>query len=116
MEDEWSARVRMAEEAVEHFKALVHDANENYIAACRRLSEAKLERARSQPHPWLGHMVYRIMGGEHLRNRIERGTVQFKEFNTPDYGNPHIPPGSYYVLVDKKHAKWLDKSWELELL
>lgn len=113
MDDE---TVAAAEVAADEALRLVHEANENYIAACKALAVAKLERARFNPHPWMGQAVYRIMGGEHLRNRLERGTVQFKEFNTPDYGNPHIPPGSYYVLVDKKHAKWLDKSWELELL
>lgn len=109
-------RVKEAEDAVVAALERVHQANEDYLAACRALAEAKLDRARFNPHPWMGQAVYRIMGGEHLRNRLERGIVQFKEFNTPDYGNPHIPPGSYYVLVDKKHAKWLDKSWELELL
>lgn len=108
--------VQMAEEAVQFALKAVHDANLNYITACTLLGKAKIEAARKQPHPWLGLNVYRIMGGEGLRNRIEHGTVCFKDIQTPDYGNPHIAPGSYYVLVDGKSAHLLNKDWELDLL
>ena len=102
----------LVERALKH----VHAANEDYIQACKVLARAKLEAARATPHPWLGMQVYRFMGGTGIRNRIEHGLVCFKDFQTPDYGNPHIAPGSYFVLVDNKTAHLLNNNWELDLL
>jgi hypothetical protein len=108
--------VARAEQEVELALMEVHSANERYIKACSALGKAKLELARSTPHPWLGQQVYRIMGGGNIRTRAEHGIVHFKDFHCPDYGNPHIKPGSYYVLVDGKSAHALTKEWELDLL
>jgi hypothetical protein len=94
----------------------VSDANSEYIEACRELSYAKINHARDNPHPWMGQTVTRIQKGAGLHNRAETGVVCFKEYSTPDYGNSHIEPGKYYVLVDGKTAHWLDESWQLDLL
>lgn len=94
----------------------VDAANHRYVAALKILASAKLEAARNEGHPWLGMQVYRIMGGGPIRTRAEHGIVCFKDFETPDYGNAHIMPGTYYVLVDGKSAHMLNKDWELDLL
>jgi hypothetical protein len=109
-------RLAEARAAVEAALKLVHDANDAYIQACRELADAKLDEARQKPHPWLGMSVYRVMKGEKVRHREEHGVVCFKEYTDPDYGNSHIQPGMYYVLVDGKSAHWLDDSWLLDLL
>jgi len=116
MEPSNDPAVQTAIEAVELALRRLHEANQYYIQACRVLGRAKIAAARNNPHPWLGQQVYRIMGGEHIRNRIERGVVCFKEVETPDYGNPHIAPGTYYVLVGNKSAHLLNNDWELDLL
>jgi hypothetical protein len=103
------ALVALALEEVEH-------ANRRYVKALKNLSDAKMDMARSNPHEWFGMQVYRIMGGGQLRTRAEHGIVSFKDYQTPDYGNSHISPGSYYVLVDGKSAHALTKEWELDLL
>lgn len=108
--------VRVAEAEVERALKHLTEANAQYIKAQRRLFVAKLERARDNPHPWFKMAVYRVIKVEGLRNRIEHGVVYFKDQDTPDYGNPHIPVGSYYVLVDGSKAKTLSADWELELL
>jgi len=94
----------------------VADANAAYIDACKALAYARIEQARNNPHPWMGQTVTRIQKGAGLHNRAETGVVCFKEYSTPDYGNSHIEPGKYYVLVDGKTAHWLDESWQLDLL
>jgi hypothetical protein len=109
-------KVTLARAAVEAALKLVHDANEAYIKACKDLADAKLDLAREKAHPWAGMSVYRIMKGERTKHREERGVVCFKEYTDPDYGNSHISPGTYYVLVDGKSAHWLDDSWMLDLL
>ena len=111
---EWS--VRMATTRVEVALKRVHEANERYIQACRELAHAKIEVARAKPHPWHNMTVYRIMGGTGIRSRAEYGIVSFKDLSSPDYGNPHIAPGSYYVLVDGKSAHLLNNDWQFDLL
>jgi hypothetical protein len=108
--------LKVCEQLVERAIEAVHLANQEYIKACKDLGYAKVALARANPHEWYGMNVYRIMGGEHIRNRIERGVVCFKDFETLDYGNPHIAPGSYYVLVDGKTAHMLNNDWQLDLL
>ena len=109
-------QVAAAEDLIARALKDVHEANEDYIEACKLLAKAKLNLARSTPHPWYGQSVYRIMGGAGLRHRVEHGVVSFKEYDTPDCGNSHIAPGTYYVLVDGKSAHWLNNDWELDLL
>lgn len=108
--------IEAAREAVEAARDRVHVANQDYIKACMALSTANLEHARANPHPWMGMAVYRIMGGGELKTRSEHGRVCFKDRGSDDYGNPHIPIGAYYVLIDNRRAAWLDESWLLELL
>lgn len=109
-------RVEEAKAAVAAALKLVHDANAAYIQACRDLAEAKIDVSRQKPHPLLGQHVYRVMKGEKTKHRAEHGVVCFKEYSDPDYGNSHIQPGMYYVLVDGNSAHWLDDSWLLDLL
>ena len=108
--------IEEAEAAVKKALADVHDANQAYIKACKALSRAQIDAARENPHPWLGMTVYRVMGGGELKRRLEHGVVRFKDTGEDDFGNPHIPFGSYYVLVGGNAAKWLDETWNLELL
>ena len=108
--------IEEAKAAVDAAAEAVHAANLEYIKACKLLAQAKLEQARSEPHPWFNMPVYRIMGGGALKHRKEHGRVCFKDFGDDDYGNPHIPHGAYYVLTDSKQAAWLDNSWLVELL
>jgi hypothetical protein len=108
--------LQIATEEVERALNVVHEANQQYIQACKMLARVKMEMARSTPHPWAGLTVYRIMTGAGIRSRIEHGKVVFKDIKDPDYGNAHIAPGSYYVLVDGKSAHMLTKEWELDLL
>jgi hypothetical protein len=108
--------LRIANAQVANALKQVADANAGYVEALHRASEARVELARIKGHPWLGLQVYRIMGAEGLRGRIEHGTVCFKEYGDDDFGNPHLSAGSYYVLVKGKTAHALDNSWELDLL
>lgn len=93
----------------------VKEANDYYITACKHLADAKLEAKRAEGHPWLGLRVYRVMGGADTTKRLEHGTVCFKEYTDPDYGNGHIAPGTFYVLTDAKEAKFLEPNWMVEL-
>jgi hypothetical protein len=112
--------VAVATENVEKALRAVQDANDRYKQACTDLGHAKINLARSERHPWFGQQVYRIMGGGTLRTRAEHGVVCFRDVMTPDYGNAHIPVGSYYVLVGetstRPSAHALTKEWELDLL
>jgi hypothetical protein len=110
------AKVIEAEYHVETAKRRLETAQANYLRATKRLTIAQVADARANPHEWLGMSVYRIMTAIKGRSRIERGTVQFKDFDTPDYGNPHIAIGHYYVLTEKQTAHQLDQTWLLELL
>lgn len=93
----------------------VNSANKRYKEACTKLGHLKVDIARERGHPWLGFHVWRVV--ESLgRKKLEKGLVSFKDFGTPDYGNTHIPIGRYFVLTDKGYAKWLDESWQLELI
>jgi hypothetical protein len=114
--DDPERSIEIAEARVEVALKQVHEANERYIEACRILATAKVEAARLKPHPWHNMSVYRIMGGTGIKPRMEHGVVSFKDLSSPDYGNPHIAPGSYYVLVDGKSAHSLNKDWEIDLL
>jgi len=109
-------RIAEAKARVESTLKAVAVANDAYNEACRNLAAVKLAVARETPHPWMGMQVYRVMKGEKVKHRIENGVVCFKGYDTPNYGNPHIQPGSYYVLVNNKTAHWLDNSWQLDLL
>jgi hypothetical protein len=106
----------VAQALVEDALKAVTEANARYIDACKELADARLDHARENPHPWAGMHVYKVMKGDKTRTRAVYGVVVFKERNDPDYGNSHIMPGSYYVLVDNKSAHWLDDTWQLDLL
>ena len=108
--------IEEAEAAVESTLHAITAANTAYIKACKVLAQVKHEEARSNPHPWLGMPVYRVMGGGALKHRTEHGVVRFKDRGDSDYGNPHIPFGAYYVLIGNDRAAYLDNSWLLELL
>lgn len=106
--------IKAAKHVAEKLKA-VAQANREYREACSDYGHLKIEIARERGHPWLGFSVWRAVDKGH-RKILEKGVVKFKDIGTDDYGNPHIPPGRYYVLTDKQLAKWLDETWQLELI
>lgn len=94
----------------------VNEANRLYKEACTELGHLKVVVAKERGHPWNGFHVWRSVKTTTGKNIFERGVVMFKDFGTEDYGNPAIPPGRFFVLNDKGQAKFLDTSWQLELI
>jgi len=108
--------VKAAEEAVSDALMHLQVANAKHRRAVKRLVKATIDYARANPHPWMGMNVYRIQKAEGLKRRYETGVVCFKDFDTPDYENPHIGVGKYFVLVGGKSAHWLDENnWHIEI-
>lgn len=108
-------RLVKANERVADALSEVHRANEAYKDACTALGHLKIDIARERGHPWEGFSVWRSVESVG-RKKFERGVVTFKALGMDDFGNTHIPAGHFFVLTDNKLAKWLDESWQLELL
>lgn len=113
MEDD--PRLMAAHALVDERLKDVNEANRLYKDACTALGHLKVEIARERGHPWEGLWVWRSVDSLG-KKRFEKGIVMFKNFGMSDFGNAHIPVGRWFVLTDKGLAKWLDTSWQLELV
>lgn len=108
-------RLVKASEHVANCLREVNLANQKYKDACSAYGRLKIDIARERGHPWEHFSVWRSVESVG-RKKFERGVVTFKYLGMDDYGNTHIPPGHFFVLTDNKLAKWLDETWQLELL